>query len=85
MCQERADIMHSVKETARKIPCPTGSEAHHTILEKCLIEIITFQESVKVYRQRLGKAAHDLPEHMALELRNEVTQPFLHGHEHNKQ
>ena len=26
MCQERADIMYSVKETARKITCPTESD-----------------------------------------------------------
>ena len=26
MCQERADIMYSVKETARKIICPTESD-----------------------------------------------------------
>ena len=26
MCQERADIMYSVKETARKILCPTESD-----------------------------------------------------------
>ena len=26
MCQERADIMNSVKETARKITCPTESD-----------------------------------------------------------
>ena len=26
MCRERADIMYSVKETARKIICPTESD-----------------------------------------------------------
>ena len=26
MCQERADIMYSLKETARKITCPTESD-----------------------------------------------------------
>ena len=26
MCQERADVMYSVKETARKITCPTESD-----------------------------------------------------------
>ena len=36
MCQERVDIMYSVKETARKITCPTESDemnvkAHHEI------------------------------------------------------
>ena len=41
MCQEGADIMYSVRETARKILCPTVSdemnmhEAHRTILERC--------------------------------------------------
>ena len=30
-----ADIMYSVKETARKILCPTESEENRTILERC--------------------------------------------------
>ena len=59
MCQERADIMYSVKETARKITCPTESDemnvkriARHLKSvpnAKCLIEINAFPPFVNVY------------------------------------
>ena len=60
MCQERADIMFSVKETARKITCPTERrrnkrEAHREIPEKCSerkaldSRINKFPPFVKVY------------------------------------
>ena len=49
MCQERADIMYSVKETASKIMCTTGSDEMNVKriarylkgvpIAKCLIEI----------------------------------------------
>ena len=58
MCQERADINHSVKETARKILCPTSSAEMNVKRTTrnlkgvsgatCLIEIITFPQSVNV-------------------------------------
>ena len=59
MCQERADIMYSVKETARKITCPTESDEMNlkrivrylkgAPSAKSLIEIITPSKSVNVY------------------------------------
>ena len=59
MCQERADIMYSVKETARKIICPTESDEMNVkrIVRylkgvpsaKCLIEIVTTPKFVNVY------------------------------------
>ena len=58
MCQERADIMHSVKETARKTLCPTSSAEMNVKRTTrnlkgvsgatCLSEIITFPQSVNV-------------------------------------
>ena len=58
-CQERADIMYSAKETARKITCPTESDemnvkriARHlkgVPSAKCLIEISRFLPFVNVY------------------------------------
>ena len=54
MCQERADIMYSVKETARKITCPTESDEMNmnriqrylpgVLSAKCLTEIKTFPQ-----------------------------------------
>ena len=59
MCQERADIMYSVKETARKITCPTESDEMNlkrfvrylksVPSAKCLIEIVTPPKCVNVY------------------------------------
>ena len=59
MCQERAAIMYSVKETARKITCTTESDEMNVkgiarYLKgvpnaKCLIEINTFPQFVNVY------------------------------------
>ena len=55
MCQERADIMYSVKETARKITCSTESDEMNVKrigrylegvpIAKCLIEINRFLRS----------------------------------------
>ena len=59
-CQERADIMHSVNETARKIPGATESDelnmkrirrhSKSVPSANCLIEFITFPQSVSVNR-----------------------------------
>ena len=59
MCQERADVMYSVKETARKITCPTESDEMNlkrivrylkvAPSAKSLIEIITPPKFVNVY------------------------------------
>ena len=68
MCQERADIMFSVKETARKITCPTESDEMNlkrivrylkgVPSAKCLIEIVTPPKFVNVYTDsdRAGQA-----------------------------
>ena len=74
MCQERADVMYSVKETARKITCPTESdetesEAYCEILERrseCK-ELdrnhYTFKVRERVYRQRLDRTSNNVQEH----------------------
>ena len=59
MCQERADIMYSVKETARKIICPTESDEMNmkrivrylkgAPSAKFLIEIVTTPKFVNMY------------------------------------
>ena len=59
MCQERADVMYSVKETARKITCPTESDEMNlkrivrylksAPSAKSLIEITTPSKFVNVY------------------------------------
>ena len=55
MCQERADIMYSVKETARKISSPTESDEMNVkrvlrfLSAKCLIEIVRHPKFVNVY------------------------------------
>ena len=59
MCQERADVMYSVKETARKITCPTESDEMNlkrivrylkgAPSAKSLIEITTPTKFVNVY------------------------------------
>ena len=59
MCQERADVMSSVKETARKITCPTESDEMNlkrivrylkgAPSAKSLIEITTPSKFVNVY------------------------------------
>ena len=59
MCQERAHIMYSVKETARKIMCSTESDEMNfkriarylkgVPITKCLIEINRFPPFVNVY------------------------------------
>ena len=59
MCKERADIMYSVKETARKNTCPTESDEMNlkrivryikgVPSAKCLIEIVTPPKFVNVY------------------------------------
>ena len=59
MCQERADVMYSVKETARKFTCPTESDEMNlkrivrylkgAPSAKSLIEIITPSKFVNVY------------------------------------
>ena len=59
ICQERADIMYSVNETARKIICPTESDGMNVKRvvrylkgapsAKCLIEIVTHPKFVNVF------------------------------------
>ena len=59
MCQERAHVIYGVKETARKITCPTESDEMNLMRivrylngapsAKSLIEIITLSKFVNVY------------------------------------
>ena len=59
MCQERVDIMYSVKKIARKNTCPTESDEMNlkrivryikgVPSAKCLIEIVTPPKFVNVY------------------------------------
>ena len=89
MCQERADIMYSVKETARKITCPTESDEMNlkrivrylkgVPSAKCLIEIVTPPKFVNVYTDSdwAGQAT-------TCKCSGEA-QHSQHGHEHSKQ
>ena len=74
MCQERADVMYSVKETARKITCPTESEEMNlkrivrylkgAPSAKSLIEIITPSKFVNVYTDSdWAKTSYNVQEH----------------------
>ena len=71
MCQERADIMCSVKETARKITCPIESEreAHRKIPERCPERKVFDRDhhiatvSERVHRQRLGWTTPNVQDH----------------------
>ena len=88
ICQERADIMYSVKETARKIICPTESDGMNVKRvvrylkgapsAKCLIEIVTPPKVCeRVHRQRLGRSTNDMQKYKwrscAVEQRSMVT------------
>ena len=44
VCQERTDVMYSVKETARKITCPTESD------EMNLKRIVRYLKALRVQR-----------------------------------
>ena len=72
--QKRADTMYSVKETARKIVCPTESDEMNmkritrylkgVPSAKCMTRthhIPAVRE--RVHRHRLGRSAHDLQAH----------------------
>ena len=70
MCQERADVMYSVKETARKITCPTESDEMNL---KRIVRYLkgapsakshyTFKVRERAHRQRLGRTSYDVQEH----------------------
>ena len=85
MCQERADVMYSVKETARKIACPTESgrdefEAYCEIPERGSLykepdrNRYTSEVRKRVHRQRLGRPNDNVQKHKwrscAVEKRN---------------
>ena len=96
MCQERADVMYSVKETTRKITCPTESDEMNL---KRIVRYLkrrseckepdrnyyTFEVRERVYRQRLGRTSNNVQEHKWLELCSGEMQHSQHGHEHSKQ
>ena len=96
MCQERADIMHSVKETARKITRPTESDEMNlkrivrylkgAPSAKSLIEIITPSKFVNVYTDiAIGQDKLRRARAQVAELCSGETQHSQHGHEHSKQ
>ena len=94
MCQERADIMYSVKETARKIICPTESDDMHvkrvvTCLKgapsaKSLIEIVTPQGLRTCTQTETGQVNQRHAKVQVAELCSGETQLSPHGHEHSK-
>ena len=71
MGQERADVMYSVKETARKITCPPENDEMN---EKRIVRYskrrseckeldrnhYTFEVCERVYRQRLGRTSNNV-------------------------
>ena len=73
MCQERADIMYSVKETARKITCPTESDELNVKRiarylkgvpsATCLIDQQIPSVRERVHRQPLGRTTPNVQEH----------------------
>ena len=75
MCQERADIMYSVKETAKKIFCPTESDEMNVKRIGRYLKGVPIAKKVfgrdqhiptvreRVHRQRLGKTAPNVQEH----------------------
>ena len=74
MCQERADVMYSLKETARNFTCPTESDEMNL---KRIVRNLKGAPSAKepdrnhytsevrehVHRQRLGRASNNVQKH----------------------
>ena len=95
MCQERADVMCSVKETARKITCPTESDEMNlkrivrylkgAPSAKSLIEIITLSKFVNVNTDSDGQDRQQRARAQVAELCSGGEQHSQHGHEHSKQ
>ena len=87
--------MHSVKETARKITCPTESDEmnlkrvvrlKNAPIAMCLIEIVTNPKFVNVYTDSdWAGQGNNVQKAQATELCNGETQHSQHGHEHSKQ
>ena len=65
MCQERADIMYSVKENSTKDLCPTENDEIERCPECKVLGRNHYTPAARerVHRQRLGRTAHDLQEH----------------------
>ena len=94
VCQERADVMFCVKETARKFTCPTESDEMNlkrivrylkgAPSTKSLIEIITHPKFVNVYTA-IGQGKQQRAKVHVAELCSGETQHSQHGHEHSKQ
>ena len=74
MCQERADVMYSAKETARKITCPTESDEMN--LKRTVRYLkkrseckepdrnhYTSEVRARVHRQRLGRPSNSVQKH----------------------
>ena len=94
MCQERADIMYSVKETARKIMCPTESDEMNVKriarylkgvpIAKFLIEINRFPPFVNVYTDS-DWAGQPRARARVVESHSGEARLFLPGQERNSQ
>ena len=94
MRQERADIMYSVKETGRRILCPTESDEMNIksstrYLDMCqeckVLDRNHYIPAVRErgHRQRLAKTAHAwFAIAQAAEFRSGKTQLFLLYHDH---
>ena len=92
MCQERPDVMYSVKETARKITCPTESDEMNlkrivrylkgAPSAKSLIEIIT---PPKFAQTAIGQDKLQRARAQVAELCSGEMQHSQHGQEHSKQ
>ena len=73
VCKERADVMYSVKETARKITCPTESdEMNWKRVVRYLIGVpnakpdrnrYTSEVRERVHRQLLGRPSNNVQKH----------------------
>ena len=93
MCQARDDIMNSVKETARKIMCSTGSDEMNVKciagctkgvpIAKRLIEINRFPPFVNVYTD--SDWSRTTPRAQAVESRSGEARLSLLGQEHRSQ
>ena len=91
MCQERADIMYSVKETAKKIYCERRDEreAHRAILacsadckESVWSTSTHSHSSLTCTQTATGQDSTKRARAQAVELRSGDACLFLHGQEH---
>ena len=85
MCQERADIMYSVKEIARKITCPTESdEVKVKVFQAQRDQQFSFVRE-RVHRQRLGRTTPKRARAQVVESSSGEARLFLLGPQHSSQ